>query len=175
MIELISFEEVDTENMRTYVDVGKSAYCAHYRYLWKHGNPSPYIAGGFTLSAVKEAMQDKRTAHFIIRKDTIAVGVIKLIRDRKVAPYRVDEVVFLEKLYLLKEQTGYGIGSMAIRFAEAYGRKFQKKVLLLDAMQKGPAIKFYLREDFVILQEKMLPHPDAIPEEKPMYLLAKPL
>ena len=175
MNNAVSFEKVDFNNFQTYILVGKNAYNEHYRHLWRYGNPSPYVSRGFTLSALARDLGNPLHFHYIIRKAGMAVGVLKVILDRVVPPYRVDEVVFLEKVYLLKEHTGAGTGLEALRFVEDYGRRSKKKFLVLDAMQKGPATKFYMREGFTVLREKLLEHPDAVPDECPMFVLTKPL
>lgn len=175
MNDALFFEKVDSLNLETYILVGKNAYCEHYRHLWRYGNPSPYVSRGFTLSALNGDLQNPLNDHYIIQKRGIAIGILKLTQDRVVAPYGPGEVLFLEKIYLLKAHTGTGAGTQTLRFVENYGRQLQKRILALDAMQKGPATKFYVNEGFTVLREKLLEHPDAIPSERPMFVLAKPV
>ena len=175
MNHTLRFEKVDTGNLDTYILVGKNAYCEHYRHLWRYGNPSPYISRGFTLSALYKDLENPFADHFIIKNSGVASGIIKLVQDRTVAPFDDGEILFLEKIYLLKKYTGTGIGALALQYIEAYGRQLHKKSVVLDAMQKGPATNFYLNQGFGILFEKQLEHEDAVTEEKPMYALYKVL
>lgn len=175
MKESLFFEKVNSVNLDTYIRVGKNAYREHYRHLWRFGNPSPYVSRSFTLSVLNSDMQNPLNDHYIIRKSGDAIGILKLTQGRVIPPYGAAEVLFLEKIYLLKAHTGTGAGALALRFIENYGRELQKKILTLDAMQKGPAARFYVKEGFSVLRERHLEHPDAIPAERPIFVLGKPI
>lgn len=137
MSDAVNFDKVDAGNLETYILVGKNAYCEHYRYLWRYGNPSPYISRGFTLSTLTKDLQCLQSDHYIIRKAGIAVGIFKVVLDRVILPYGAEEVMFLEKIYLLKEHTGVGTGARTLRFIEDCGRQFKKKFLHWIQCKKG--------------------------------------
>jgi len=83
--------------------------------------------------------------------------------------------MLLERLYLLQEYSGKGIGKQALDFVTDEALKMGKRVLWLDTMRKGPALLFYRKHGFVVLEEKTLHYPDSIEEERPMYILIKSL
>jgi GNAT superfamily N-acetyltransferase len=84
-----------------------------------------------------------------------------------------NEALLIEKIYLLNNSTGRGIGAAVLEFSETYARQLGKKVIWLDTMQKEPALHFYLRHDYRILEEHTLHYNEVLDEERPMYILIK--
>lgn len=173
--EEVAFERVTGANLQTYKEVGEKSYREHYLHLWPKADPTPYLRNSFSPEVLNRELREPGTAHFIIKKNEAVAGIIKLLLYEGINHYAPEEALLLEKLYLLKEYAGQGLGAKSLRFVEAMGRQMGKKVLWLDTMQKGPALPFYLREGFRILGEKMLPFEEAKETEKPMYLLLKAL
>ena len=79
----------------------------------------------------------------------------------------------LSKIYILKEFAGKGVGNKSLKFVESIAKKRSKKAIFLESMQKGPALPFYLKNDFDIVAESTVPFKNVIEEEKPMFLLKK--
>lgn len=171
----VAFERVTAANLPTYREVGEKSYREHYLHLWPKADPTPYLRNSFSPEVLDRELRDPGTAYFIIRKNRVAAGIIKLLLHREISHYTAEDALLLEKLYLLREFAGQGLGARSLRFVEAMGRQLGKKALWLDAMQKGPALPFYIREGFRIIGEKMLPFEEARETEKPMYLLLKAL
>jgi GNAT superfamily N-acetyltransferase len=169
----ISFEAVKPANQDTYMAVGTLSYRQHYTHLWERGDPSPYLASSFTAEVVAGELSDSGSAHFIVTMDGKEVGILKIIKDCPVGTYSASEALLIEKIYLLNNSTGRGIGAAVLEFAETYARQLGKKVIWLDTMQKGPALHFYLKHDYRILEEHTLHYTEVLDEERPMYILIK--
>ncbi len=169
----ISFEAVKQSNQHTYVAVGALSYRQHYTHLWERGDPSLYLAGSFTAEVVAGELRDKGNAHFIVTANGKEAGILKIIKDCPVGVYPANQALLIEKIYLLNDRTGRGIGAAVLEFAEAYARRLGKKVIWLDTMQKGPALHFYLKHNYKILEEHTLNYTGVLHEEKPMYILTK--
>ncbi len=86
-----------------------------------------------------------------------------------------DEALYVDKIYIQKEFTGMGIGKITLDFVTDKAKNLEKRLIFLEAMQKGPALPFYLKNDFKIVGRTQIPFKGAIEEEKPMYILIKEL
>ena len=172
-MEPICFEAVRQANKETYTEVGSLSYRQHYTHLWEKGDPTPYLAGSFTAEVLDGELRDGCSAHFIVSVGGKEAGILKIIKDCPVGTFSAKEALLIEKIYLLNNFTGMGIGAAVLEFAEAYAWRLAKKVIWLDTMQKGPALPFYLKHHYRILQEHKLHYDGVIDEERPMFVLTK--
>ena len=169
----IKFEEVSNETCQLYCNLGIKAYQEHYLHLWKNNDPTPYIEESFTIDVVKDELKDNSASLWLIYRGNTAVGILKLIIDAPLAPHISKETVLLEKIYILNKFSGKGIGSFTLSWVESYCLKANRQVLWLETMQKGPALKFYLKNGYEILKEKQLKYEQVLEKQKPMYVLMK--
>jgi len=169
----IKFEAVSNETSQLYCKLGIKAYKEHYLHLWKNNDPTPYIEESFTIDVVRHELKDNLSSLRLIYQGNTAVGILKLIKDAPVAPHISKETVLLEKIYILNKFSGKGIGSLALGWVEKYCLNSNKQVLWLETMQKGPALKFYLKNGYHILKEKQLKFDQVLEKQKPMYVLMK--
>lgn len=160
---------------KNYIEVGTIAYNQHYLHLWKNKNSTPYIKSSFTGRVLEREMQDANTELFVIKNENTSIGILKLDLDASLNSYRKKEALLLDKIYLLKEHSGKGVGKKVLDFTEIRARQLAKKSLWLDTMQSGPALKFYLKNGFNIHGETKLRFLEALEVERPMYILVKKL
>ncbi len=158
-----------------YIDVGTTSYCQHYLHLWNNRDPSPYIKQAFRPEVVKKEWEDPGISLYLIYVETLPVGILKIILDTPVNKDKRINCLFLERIYLLAEYTGQGIGKAALEFAESLGREKGQKYLCLETMKKGPALDFYQNNGYKILGTKALDFNGLVPEERPMFILGKEL
>ena len=159
------------EHIDTYIEVGKISYCQHYLHLWEKRDPHPYINSSFTTAVVSAELKDPNLIHFIVMFNSKAVGVIKIVINAELENHSSDEALLLEKIYLLSEYSGKGLGSKCLNYIVKYARSKGKDVLWLDTMKNGRALAFYLDYGFTIVGEKDLGFDETIQSEKPMYIL----
>ena len=146
---------VTEKTLEKYVDVGVKSYCEHYLHLWENEDPTPYISHGLTTEET--------------------VGILKLVKNCGIDEISDADALKAEKIYLLKEHSGKGIGKQLLQFIEETARGLNKKVVWLDAMQKGKPVHFYQKNGYVIKRESEVVLPNAKPSEKPMWILTKTL
>lgn len=171
----IKIRPVTQESCPLYCNLGIKAYKEHYLHLWKNEDPSPYIQQSFTRDVVESELKDTSSYLFLIYAGDKAAGILKIIKDASIAPYTSKEAIFLEKIYLLNEFSGRGMGSQVLRWVEAYSIDLNKTILWLETMQKGQALNFYLKNEYKILKAKNHPMDEVLSDQKPMYVLFKKL
>mgnify|MGYP000291460144 CR=1 FL=1 len=158
---------------KIYIEVGTIAYNQHYLHLWKNSDSAPYISSSFTQDVLQKEEQDANTELYLVKNGNISIGVLKLDLDASLDSYGKKEAILLDKIYLLKEYSGKGIGKKVLDFTENRARQLGKKIIWLDTMKTGSALQFYLKNGFEIYSETKLIFREAIESERPMYIMAK--
>lgn len=164
---------IDTHD--TFISVGIASYLQHYQHYWENNNSSGYIERNFTKKILQENSNDSNIACFIIYNHEVPIGLIKIKKDSAITSFTVKEAIELEKIYLLKEYSGKGIGKKALDFVVNYSRKLNKKVLWLDVMVTSPALQFYLNNGFKKTINKTLDFPNIKKEYQDMHIMVKKL
>ena len=173
MTNIVHFEPLTPEKYPIYIAVGTKAYNQHYLHLWPGGNSSTYIQNSFTNEVLAKEALDTNTCLFIIHLKKLPVGILKFTLDKGLGPYSEEDALYVDKIYILKEATGMGVGKKALQFISLRAKEINKKIMWLDTMQKGPALNFYLKNGFERHAETKVPFENAIEEEKPMYVMVK--
>lgn len=163
------------DNLEVYLTVGVKSYCENYLHLWENDDPAPYLSNGFTKEVVERELQDPNTLNFLINLGEAPVGILKLVKNCRIDEISATDALKAEKIYLLKEHSGKGIGKQLLQFIEKTAKALNKEIVWLDTMQKGKPVHFYQKNGFVIKRESEVVLPNVRPEEKPMYILTKKL
>jgi len=159
------------EGIPVYLETGKAAYEDHYCHLWPGGDPWPYLTRNFTREIVENELQDPQIWLWLVWCAGSPAGICKLDLSKDFGSIPPGSSIFIEKIYFKNAFTGLGLGSAIIREISRLGRELDKGFLWLEAMQKGPALSFYLNNGFKILGETQVPHPEVLEEEKMMWVL----
>jgi len=175
MAKTIKIKLLTKEKIDEYIKVGKKSYLQHYQDFWTDEDPSPYINESFTNEVLEKELEDKNAELFIIYSDKVPVGILKIILDKSIGDYPEEESLLLQKIYLLVENSGKGIGSKVLDFVENFAKEQHKKIVWLDAMVKGMAIPFYQKNGYKIHSTKQLHYKNIKDEKREMYIMAKEL
>ncbi|AEM72068.1 GCN5-related N-acetyltransferase [Allomuricauda ruestringensis DSM 13258] len=171
----VILEPVTQDNLNEYLTVGVKSYCEHYLHLWENEDPTPYISYGLTKEVVERELQDPNALNYLIQQNNKNVGILKLVKNCGIDEIADSDALKAEKIYLLKEHSGKGIGKQVLLFIEDIARKRNKKYVWLDAMQKGNPVHFYQKNGYIIKRDSEIPFPGARPNEKAMWILTKTL
>jgi GNAT superfamily N-acetyltransferase len=173
MTQNVHYEPLVPKLYTTYITIGTKAYNQHYKHLWPNSDTATYIQNSFTKEVLSKEEEDTNTELYLIKLKTEYVGILKISLHKELNEYSKKESLFLDKIYILKEFSGKGIGSKSLQFVEDKAKELFKKAIFLEAMQKGLALSFYLANNFTIVGTTKVPFNNVIEEEKPMYLLLK--
>lgn len=169
----VTFEPLLPHYYDDYIRIGTKAYNQHYRHLWPNGETSTYVVNSFTKEVLLQEEEDDNTFLFLIKYNESYVGILKYTLNKALTDFSAAEALYIDKIYIEKEYTGLGIGTKSLHFVTGQAKKHFKKAIYLEAMQKGPALYFYLAKGFQIIDKTQIPFSNAIEEEKPMYVLLK--
>ena len=173
MIYNLQYELLLPTRYETYIKIGTKAYNQHYQHLWPNGDTTTYIKNSFTKEVLEKEAEDKNTELYLIKMNTQYVGLLKISLHKELQEYSKQESLFLDKIYVLNEFSGKGIGTKSLQFVENRANKLSKKVIFLESMQRGLALSFYLANNYTIVDTTQVPFDNVIENEKPMYLLLK--
>ena len=175
MKDIIHFDPLTQENQETYIRIGIKAYDQHYLHIWPSQDSAPYIQNSFTEEVLKKEEKDANTQLFVINYKQEPVGILKITLDSTLGNYSAETALYVDKIYIIKEATGKGIGKKVLQFISLRAKELNKTVIWLDAMQKGPALDFYLKNGFKKHGETAITFTQAIEAEKPMFIMTKQL
>lgn len=96
---------------------------------------------------------NKGIPFYIAELDNKACGFISALPKEK-----QDKIYRIEKIYLLKETQGLGIGKKLINHVEEIAKNRGFSTLELNVHRNNPATKFYQKEGFKIVKEVDIPY-----------------
>jgi GNAT superfamily N-acetyltransferase len=171
----ISIKPLEVSLYQTYIEVGMLAYRQHYLHLWEDQNPEPYIKISFTLEVLRNEALNSNTKLFLIYKDALPIGILKINLDHGLDHHPSKEVLLLDKIYIMKAYSGQGVGKKVLEFVETLARSSNKKIITLETMKKGPALGFYQQNGFEALKEIRLGFATIKEDQRAMYVMFKKL
>lgn len=143
-LEIIPCTTQDVERLS---DIAIRAYADFYLYLW-HDNGEWYINRCFTPTVLEKELKDPNASIYFLEENQQAVGFLKLNIDQPLKNYEHYNCIELERIYLMKSATGRGLGRRVVEFCFDYGRKLNKEIIWLKAMDSSDAVLFYERLGF---------------------------
>ncbi|MEM8524733.1 MAG: GNAT family N-acetyltransferase [Bacteroidota bacterium] len=161
----IEFKKCDQQDIPQLIQVSAQSYREHYTYLWEDKGEN-YIANNFNKNTFTKELLLPNSEFYLILWQSEAVGFFK-IND-------IEETYLeLERIYLIAEAKGKGIGKAAVDFVENLAISTSKSIICLKAMQKGRAYLFYEKCGFEIVDEYILKEPFIKKEYNKMYVMEK--
>lgn len=173
MKQIIHFEPLTPAKFQIYITIGTKAYNQHYLHLWPNEDSSPYIKNSFTLEILEEEEKNENTRLFLINLNSECIGILKFTVSKELGSISENEALYVDKIYIVNEACGFGIGTKTIMFIMLWAQESQKSIVWLDTMQKGPALCFYQKNGFTIHSKTELPLKQAIKKEKPMFIMTR--
>ena len=105
----------------------------------------------YTVTALQEAMEAEQDFYLIWDDTECAVGFMALKNS-------TEDILRIEKLYLLPETQGKGYGSDFIAYAKQEAMQRNKSILELNVNRGNSAYFFYLKKGFKVTQEIDIPY-----------------
>jgi len=128
------------------------------RESWRHGYalvlPQEQIdfmlQKSYSESGIREAMQ-RGEQFFLLESEGVPVGFISLFA-------KTQDILRIEKIYLLPKVQGRGFGKKLIDFAVAQAKESNRSVVELNVNRGNKAYHFYLKQGFRVVREVDIPY-----------------
>ena len=104
----------------------------------------------FGTRVLQDELSDENIEYHFVRVDGENVGFAKIVLQKSVPNSSVENALYLEKVYFIKEFTGKGAGRRTIDFAVARAQELRRAAIWLMAMDTSDKpIAAYERAGFV--------------------------
>jgi GNAT superfamily N-acetyltransferase len=130
-------------------DIGIRSYLPHYRHLWKEGGTDWYLHRCFGDETLQAELVDKNIEYYIISSENRSIGILKLVLQKSLPDSNIENALYLEKIYFVKEWTGKGIGRQLMEFTFDRAKELNCECVWLMAMDTSDKpIAAYQRAGF---------------------------
>jgi len=147
----LQFREANINDLTIIKALSEQTFLDAYATDSNGTNIANYFASAFNAKTLSQELLDSSCVFFIVEKDEVAVGYLKMRWDRTtIAPESVGAIE-LQRFYLLKSYYHNGYGVKMLDFCENYAKEQDFNIMWL-LVWKGNmgAIRFYARQSFVI-------------------------
>lgn len=149
------------------------AYSKNFHGHWNNGGLEWYLNREFSTARLKLDLKDVHTAYYFIEHQLQSVGFIK-IKNNLNPNLSINSGIELEKIYVLPEYKGMGIGKLALKEIIKRTAELGKKKLFLYVIDTNiNAISFYEKLGFTFHSKTTLDIPYFKEELKGMNKMIK--
>lgn len=170
----VKLAKCDKYALQELASISCKAYLDHYTHMW-YDEGQWYINKSFNILTLESEMSDLDSDFFFIEYQKNRVGFVKLNWCYPDLQSSASEDMELERIYLLGEMTGKGIGKAVLQEVIYLARREQKSNLWLKSMDSGKAVDFYRKMGFQQCGTHRLDYEMMIPEYRGMYVFCLPL
>ena len=147
----LKIRKVGLEHLEELRDIGVDSYVPHYAHLWKPSGMKWYLERCFGNEFLENELLNPNVEYYIAEETDINIGMIKLVLKKPLPNSDVENALYLEKIYFVKEWTGKGVGRQLINFALSRARELNRHCVWLMAMDtSAKPIAAYEKAGFTI-------------------------
>ncbi len=122
--------------------ISQTAYMEAFNDLIDTEDVKEYVSNKYTLKHLEEEIEDKANYFLLYYVDDLVAGYMKYILK--------PDSLEIERLYMLKNFKGMGVGSQFMTKAENIAKLNGKNILTLGVLEiNKPAISFYKKRGFM--------------------------
>lgn len=147
----MNVRKVGLEDLAELREIGIESYIPHYSHLWKPGGLEWYLDRCFGEEFLQKEVIDENVEYYIISADKLNIGILKLVLQKRVPDSNIENALYLEKIYFVKEWTGKGAGRELMNFVFERAKDLKRECVWLVAMDTADkAVRAYEAAGFTI-------------------------
>ncbi len=147
----MKIKKVNLQHLRELRDIGIKSYLPHYAHLWKPNGIEWYMNRCFGDEILQKELSDPNIEYYIIENEGENIGMMKLVLKKTLLDSNIENALYLEKIYFIKEWTGKGIGRKLIEFALRRAAELKRDCVWLMAMDtSAKPIEAYEKAGFTV-------------------------
>lgn len=143
-------------------NIAIQTYKQTYTYLWQDDGAA-YLKRFYEKVRLEKDLATAGVTYFLVYSDNKAAGYFK-VKENSIAPGNLQQSLEIDKLYLLQQFIGRGIGKTVMNFIFDLAKQQQCPVLWLKVMESSPARLFYEAYGFKQTERTLLDYPFMIDE-----------
>ena len=130
----MNIRKVGLSDWRKLSEIGIESYLPHYSHLWENGGVEWYMNRCFGEDFLRNEIADANVEYYIIENEGEKIGIVKIVLQKRVPNSEIENALYLEKIYFVKEWTGKGIGRKLIDFVLRRAADLGRDCVWLEAM-----------------------------------------
>ncbi|MDQ8934409.1 GNAT family N-acetyltransferase [Acinetobacter rudis] len=159
----LSFRRATLQDANSIAQIGHISYLHHFQSIWNDFDElKDYVAHEYHLTSILQSLNEENTQWWIIVNSlNEAIGFIKLSLAQTPSEHyphiQIDALSHgccLNKVYLLPQYTGQGLGQQIFKFVEQHLQQQTCQYFWLEVLKDNLAAKqFYLRQGMQIIAD----------------------
>jgi GNAT superfamily N-acetyltransferase len=152
-LELIEIKKIDSAYAEALSSLAKSIYMHHYAHLWLAGGMDWYMNEfAYPVSKITSEIENENCLHYIAYINNEPVGYLKINIDAAIEGDDSKEGIELERIYIDAAAVNKGVGTYLMNFVFDIAKSYQKKYILLKAMDTAElAMQFYTKMGYELV------------------------
>ncbi len=172
----MQLEKATTDNIALLQEICIAAYAQNFAHHWDANGLDLYLADQFSTERLTADVSNPIFAYYLIKVSDRLIGFIKIKLTADLATFKKEETVELEKIYVLPEMKGQGVGKKALTAIIQEMKNVGKKIFFLCVIDtNSAAIKFYEKLGFQFHSKTRLEAPFFKEELKGMHRMYRQL
>jgi len=159
---LITIKECQKNQLDLLFKIAIQSYNDTYQYLWTDKGKA-YLDEFYKKEDFQKELSAPDTFYFMIYDSGRASGYFK-IKHNSLSTYPTDQCTEIDKLYLLKDYMGKGLGKAVMEFIISLCKKNKRPILWLKTMETSDAKYFYEKQGFTQIDKVYLDYHTMKPE-----------
>ncbi len=148
---MVKISKAGSADLRELQQIGIDSYLPHYAHLWKENNADWYLNKCFGDEFLAKEITDANVEYYIISAEEKNIGILKLVLQKTLPDSDIENALYLEKLYFIKEWTGKGVGRELMNFTFERAKELNRDCVWLVAMDTADKpVAAYKRAGFVV-------------------------
>lgn len=172
----MKIKKVALSDWRELREIGIKSYVPHYTHLWNTNGLEWYLERCFGAEFLNNEIADPNIEYYIISSEDEDIGILKLVLQKSLPDSEVDNALYLEKIYFVKQWTGRGVGREIMNFAFERAKELKRDYVWLVAMDTSDKpIAAYEKAGFTIHSHRFLDFELMKDEFKGTFVMKKKL
>ncbi len=169
----LSFQKLGIADLELLQYVGRASYEPYYRHIWLENGLEWYMEHCFGKNILLQELANPNIEYLLGRDASHQnVGFMKVILCKPVPQGGASDALFLEKIYLMPDFFGKGIGQLFLEMVQQKAEQLRRKALWLNVMATGP-VAAYEKAGFEIVGKTRFEYELLKPEERNGLVLFK--
>ena len=147
---MIKIQKAKDEDTVTLALLGRVTWAeSHGHYIDDKNNLLKYLNENFSVSKIKQDINNSKYFFYIIYVDNLPVGYAKLVVNEKQESVASHNNCRLERIFILNEFIPLKIGQQLLTFVEEKAKALQLDTMWLSVyIKNNRAIRFYKKNEF---------------------------
>lgn len=152
---------VKTNEVDALVTIARDTFYNSFVHLNTASNMNFYLEQAFDREALLGEMNDEESAFYFLIEEAQVIGYLKLNWGSAQTERLLDNALEIQRIYLVKESQGKGLGAHLVDFAKEIARQKEIAMLWLGVWdQNQSSIRFYEKMGFEVFDKHVFPFGD---------------